>query len=245
MGSVHLSVDSGVARLELDNPDHRNALDPEMARTVVELCDSIDDDPTIGSAVVCGAGGTFCSGAERDVLAEVGTAPLAPDHYSALGEIYRAFTRVGELQVPTVACVRGAAVGAGVNLMLATDLRILADDARVISGFLRIGLHPGGGHFGLLGRLGGRELAAALGIFGMEMSAARAVELGLAWQAAPSDQVEALAFEAAARAGADPALARMAIASLRAELGPPALPWSAGLAVERAPQLWSMARRTP
>jgi len=52
--------------------------------------------------------------------------------------------------MPVIAAVRGAAVGAGYNLMLAADLRIVAEDARLISGFLRIGLHPGGGHFALL-----------------------------------------------------------------------------------------------
>ena len=88
--------------------------------------------------------------AERGHLDEVGQDPAEDRRYTSLGGIYRAFTRVGQMQVPTIAAVRGAAVGAGINLMLATDLRIVADDARLISGFLRIGLHPGGGHFGLL-----------------------------------------------------------------------------------------------
>src|SRR5260370_41114670 len=91
------------------------------------------------------------------------------------------------MEVPAVAAVRGAAVGAGINLMLATDLRIVAEDARLISGFLRIGVHPGGGHFGLLAARAGAETAAAAGIFGGEVSGLRAVQLGLAWPAPPSD----------------------------------------------------------
>lgn len=244
MGTINLDVKDGVAVLEVDAPDLRNALSLDMARQMVARCDEIDADATIGAAVLYGAGGTFCSGAERGFLAAAGRAPLAEDSYTQLGEIYRAFTRFGELAVPTVAAVRGAAVGAGLNLMLAADLRIVAADARLMSGFLRIGLHPGGGHFGLLGERAGRETAAALGLFGQEISATRAVELGLAWEALPSPEVEARAVEIATNAARDPALSRLALASLRAELGPPALPWPATVAVERGPQLWSMARRT-
>lgn len=243
MGTINLVVKEGVAIIEVDAPEVRNALSVGMARQMVARCDEIDADATIGAAVLYGAGGSFCSGAERGLLAAVGRAPLTEDNYEQLGEIYRAFTRFGELAVPTVAAVRGAAVGAGLNLMLAADLRIVAEDARLMSGFLRIGLHPGGGHFGLLGQRAGRETAAALGLFSQEISAARAVQLGLAWEALPSAEVEARAIEIAANAARDPALSRLALASLRAELGPPALPWPATVAVERGPQLWSMARR--
>jgi enoyl-CoA hydratase len=244
MGTINLDVKDGVAVVEVDAPDIRNALSIDMARQMVARCEEIDADETIGAAVVRGAGGTFCSGAERGFLASVGRAPLTEDNYARLGEIYRAFTRFGELKVPTVAAVRGAAVGAGLNLMLAADLRIVATDVRIISGFLRIGLHPGGGHLGLLGERAGREAAAALGLFGQELSAARAVELGLAWEALPTAEVEGRAIEIALNAARDPALSRLALASLRAELGPPVLPWRAALAVERGPQLWSLARRT-
>ena len=93
---------------------------------------------------------------------------------------YRAFARVGEILAPTVAAIRGACVGAGVNLALAPDLRTVADDARIVAGFLRLGIHPGGGDFSLLGRSGGREFAAAIGLFAEEINGRRAVELGLA-----------------------------------------------------------------
>jgi enoyl-CoA hydratase len=145
--------------------------------------------------------------------------------------------------VPTIAAVRGAAVGAGINLMLAADLRIVADDARLISGFLRIGLHPGGGHFGLLAGRAGAEAAAAAGLFGEEISGLRAVQLGLAWEALPSEHVDERAAELARRPARDPQLARKATASLRIELGPPRLPWAAALEVERGAQLWSLRRR--
>jgi enoyl-CoA hydratase len=242
---IDLEVRDGIAFITLNAPKTRNALNNEIADQFVAACDVADRDPAVGAAVIKGAGGTFCSGAERGHLDEVGRDPVEDRRYQSLGGIYRAFTRVGQMQVPTIAAVRGAAVGAGINLMLATDLRIVAEDARLISGFLRIGLHPGGGHFGLLAGRAGSEAAAAAGIFGEEISGLRAVELGLAWQALPAEQVEERAAELARRPARDPDLARKATASLRMELGPPRLPWAAALEVERGAQLWSLRRRIP
>ena len=59
-----------------------------------------------------------------------------------MSAIYRSFARVGVLAPPTVAAIRGGAVGAGLNLALATDLRVVAEDAALLSGFIPIGLHP-------------------------------------------------------------------------------------------------------
>jgi enoyl-CoA hydratase len=243
LSGVTVTVDAPVATITIDAPRTRNALTPESSRQLVALCNEIDANTEVGAVVVRGANGTFCSGAERDVLDRAGRDPAADDNMRAVGAVYDAFVRVGKLTVPTVAAVRGAAVGAGVNLLLATDLRIVAADARIITGFARIGLHPGGGHFTLLGRLAGWEAAAALGVFGEEISGARAVELGLAWEACADDQVEKRALQLAERAGRDPELARKSVWSFRRELGPPGLPWDAAVELERGSQMWSLRRR--
>ena len=119
----------------------------------------------------------------------------------------------------------------------------MAREAAIVSGFLPIGLHPGGGHGALLGRTGQREAAAAMALFGERIDGARAAELGLAWSAVDDSEVEGVAHALAARAGADPELARRTAKSLRAELGPPPLPWAAALELERASQMWSMRRK--
>jgi enoyl-CoA hydratase len=157
--------------------------------------------------------------------------------------VYTAFRRIGTLAVPTVAAVRGAAVGAGLNLALSTDLRIVSTSARLMAGFLRIGLHPGGGFFVLGGRTAGREATAALGLFGEELSGRRAADLGMAWAAVPDAEVEGKAMALAARAGADPDLARKATRSFRSELGPPMATWNLALDAERSAQMWSLRRR--
>jgi len=210
---------------------------------MADACEELDGDLSVGATIVRGSGGSFCAGADRSTLAEVGNDPASDDAFRSLDSVYQAFGRVGRLSMPTIAAVRGAAVGAGVNLLLATDLRIVARDARIIPGFARIGLHPGGGHFTLLNRLAGREVAAAAGLFGQEMSGERAANVGLAWEALPDEEVEGRALELAGIVARDPELARRATRSLRTELGPPAVSWDAALDLERGVQMWSLRRR--
>lgn len=243
MTPISVDIEHHVATITLDAADTRNALNPTSSRALVAACEEIDRDPEVGAVVVRGANGTFCSGAERGVLERAGEDPAEPERFDELGAIYQAFVRVGNLSVPTVAAVQGAAVGAGVNLLLATDLRVVASDARIIAGFMLIGIHPGGGHFTLLGRLAGREAATAIGLFGEEVSGSRAAELGLAWEAVDATDVDARATELARRVARDPELARRAVGSLRAELGPPSTSWPSAVEMERGVQMWSLRRR--
>jgi enoyl-CoA hydratase len=242
MGEIALNVDQGVATVRLAAPKRRNALTRQMAGELIAACDAIDADGTVGAVVVCAEGEGFCSGADRSLLAEIAESPVTDEAFAGLATIYNSFIRVAELKPPTIAAVRGAAVGAGVNLALATDLRIMAEDARLIAGFLRIGVHPGGGHFTLLGRLAGREAVAGLTLFGDEIGGRRAVELGMAWETQPAHQVEARAHQLAARAAHDPELARRGAQTMRAELGPPGVPLAIALQAETANQLWSLQR---
>ncbi len=243
MAEITLECAAGVATITLDAPERRNALTRSMARELVEACETVDSDPEVGAVVVCGAGGFFCAGGDRQTLADAGRDPADPVAYAAIGDVYRSFQRVGELEPPTVAAIRGGAVGAGMNLAFATDVRVVARDAKLVSGFLPIGLHPGGGHGVLLGRTGAREATAALTLFGQRIDGERAAQLGMAWEAVGDEEVDARAQELAAVPGADPELARRTARSLRAELGPPALPWAAALELERASQMWSMRRK--
>ncbi len=242
MGQVQLERHGGVAVFTVDSPEVKNGLSPEMGLQLAALCDEVDADPAIGAAVIRGAGGTFCSGADRRRWTP-GADQAEDTVYKELGAVYTAFRRIGTLSVPTIAAVRGAAVGAGLNLALSTDLRIVSTSARLLAGFLRIGLHPGGGYFTLSTRTAGREATAAMGLFSEEITGTRAEELGLAWRAVPDEEVEPFALELASRAARDPELAREAARSFRTEAGPPGIGWEAALHFERATQMWSQRRR--
>lgn len=242
MGQIHLERQDGVALLTVDSVEVKNGLTPEMGRELAQLCDEVDADASIGAAVIRGAGGTFCSGADRRRW-QPGADQAEDKTYQEAGAVYGAFMRVGALKVPTIAAVRGAAVGAGINLMLATDLRIVAVNARIMAGFLRIGLHPGGGFFTIAGRTAGREATSAIGLFSEEIDGNRAESIGMAWRALPDEEVEDYALELAKKPAQDPALAREAVRSFRTEMGPPGIGWDAALQFERATQMWSQRRR--
>ena len=182
MTEIRYDVTDGVALITLDAPERRNALSVEMSRELIDAARTAEADDAVGAVVVTG-GAHFCAGAVRSVLADTGRDPVEDEAYRNLETVYAAFTTIGSIGVPTVAAVRGAAVGAGLNLALATDLRIVSRTARLLPGFAQIGIHPGGGHFTLIDRVAGREAAAALGLFGDEVDGERAVALGLAWAA--------------------------------------------------------------
>jgi enoyl-CoA hydratase len=239
---VRYVVTDGVAVISLDAPDRRNALSIPMSRELTDAALTAEADASVGAVVVTG-GAHFCAGAVRSVLTDAGADPVEDESYRNLETVYQAFTTVGSIGVPTVAAVRGAAVGAGLNLALATDLRVVSRTARLLPGFAQIGIHPGGGHYTLLARVAGREAASAMGLFGEEVVGERAVALGLAWAAYDDAEVEDQALALARRVGRDPALARRMVASFRRETAPGGVTWDVAVEIERSPQMWSLRRR--
>ena len=127
--------------------------------------------------------------------------------HAGLQSYYRAFLSVRELPIPTIAAINGAAVGAGLNLAMACDVRLAGPHATLGATFSRIGLHPGGGCTWFLVKALGASKALSTLLLGEALDAAAAVRLGLA--EGPEDDVVGAAMELAARyAEVDPNLAR-------------------------------------
>lgn len=93
--------------------------------------------------IIQGSGRFFCSGGDRGELGEISKNPMSSSSIDLTSRIYDAFLRFGQLRAPTVAVVRGGALGASMNLALAADVRIVGREAVLSSGFMRLGLHPG------------------------------------------------------------------------------------------------------
>lgn len=239
---IEYQTRDGVALITLNAPSRRNAITVEMADHLVAALSEADADPAVGAVVIAGQGQAFCAGAHLVALADAEADPAGERSYAEIGRIYKSFLDVTKVGVPTIAAVGGAAVGAGLNLALCADLRVVAHRARLRSAFGQLGLHPGGAHYSLLARTLGREAAAAMGLFGEEIDGDRAVELGLAWRAAEPEAVIELAIELASRVASDPALSRAMIASFRSETAP-AVPLELAVQAERAAQMWSFRRR--
>jgi len=244
MAVVKLERDKGVAWVTISNPRIRNALSNDMAVQFGQVMSEIRSDESLGCVVIRGDAGTFCSGADTASWAEAYVDGAVSDAgYAATDTMYDSFVQFGELPVPTIAAVRGAAVGAGLNLALAADIRVVARDARIIGGFTAAGIHPGGGFFTLARRLAGREIAGSLGLFGEEMSGQRAYDVGLASLCTDDSEVEARAGVIAQKMAGDPVLARRVKRSFQIETSGEFLSWAAALEVERGVQMWSQERR--
>jgi enoyl-CoA hydratase len=244
MNAVALDVDrgGGVATITLSAPERRNALTGPMARELERALGGAGADHDVRAIVLRGAGGFFCAGADRAAIRTAQADPAQADTFADFDAIYSTFVTLAEMPVPTIAAVRGGAVGAGLNLALAADIRIVADSARLLSGFLRIGVHPGGAHFQLLERLIGAERAAAMALLGVELDGTTAAAWGLALEAVADAEVEPRAQALAAQSVADGPLVRMATASWRAYRAAAELPLRLLLRAEQAPQMWSFRR---
>lgn len=220
-----------VAVLTLRDPSRRNALNVAMCDEMVAAVDELEGDPDVGALVVTGEPPAFCAGADLTQLGE--------SQHDGLRRIYSGFLRVASTTLPTVAAVNGAAVGAGMNLALACDVRIAARTARFDTRFLDLGIHPGGGHTWMMERIMGPQSAAAMVLFGQVVDGERAERIGLAWEAVDDDSVVERAIEVAARAASGPPdLVTRIKTSLRAM--PAVATHDEAVSVELDPQVWSI-----
>jgi enoyl-CoA hydratase len=242
MSEIRLHISDGVAVLILDAVERRNALTVKMAQDITAALQAVEDNDAVRALVMHGAGEAFCAGAHLSLLADSSVDPLSEEAMAEIEAVYSAFIGLRQLRVPSIAAVHGAAVGAGLNLALAATMRLVGDSARLFSGFLRIGLHPGGGHLLMLALAAGRETATGLAIFGQELTAPEAVAKGLAWEQVPDELLVERAIQLAAAVSSDRALVRRTLDSLQLSLGPPLVPWPAAVELERGAQQWSMRR---
>jgi len=196
MRSVRYQVTDGVGVVTLAAAQRRNAFDLAMCDEVSETLDQLEANPDVGALVVTGEGSAFCAGAD---LSHLGGSEEA-----GLLAIYEGFLRFARSPLPTIAAVNGPAVGAGMNLALACDLRLASRSARFDTRFLQLGIHPGGGHTWMLQRIVGPQVARAMVLFGEVLDGEAAQQAGLVWKCVPDDELLELALTLGARAAAAP-----------------------------------------
>lgn len=187
-GSVLFDVRDRAALITVNDPDRRNAVTGEISAGLRAAVSRAEADTGVHAVIVTGAGSAFCAGAD---LSALGSAAK-----ESLRALYDGFLAVADCALPTVAAVNGPAVGAGLNLALACDVRIAGPRALFDPRFQKLGIHPGGGMTWMLQRTAGPEVARAALLFGMRFDAEAAVRHGVALSIA--DDPVAAAFELAA-----------------------------------------------
>ncbi len=232
MSFISVDITDRVATLTLRDPAKRNALNNAMNAEIIDAVDRLEADADVGALVVTGEGKGFCAGADLNDL-------LAGHEAGGMREIYSGFLRIADTSLPTVGAVNGAAVGAGMNLLLACDIVVAAHDAKLDSRFLAIGLHPGGGHTWRMRRIAGHETLMAMVVFGQVLTGSEAATRGLVWESVAPEALLARAQELAARAASFPkelvARTKATILSLDDVTDS-----EGAVDHELAPQLWSM-----
>jgi enoyl-CoA hydratase len=215
---AHLRIDrpsDGVVVLTLDNPDQRNAMSEAMTASWVAAVDELAADRSVRAVVVTGAGSAFCSGGNTGWISSEPDASV-DDLRTRMIAFYRAWLSIRRLEVPTIAAVNGPAIGAGLCLALACDLRYAAGSARLGAPFVRLGMHAGMAATYLLPNVVGEAHARDLLLTGRTVDAEEALRLGLVSRVLPDEGFRAGVLEVAAGiADTAPVASRLTTVALR------------------------------
>jgi enoyl-CoA hydratase/carnithine racemase len=180
---------AGVAVLTLDNPEMRNAMSDEMTASWATAIADLAADRTLRAVVVTGAGSAFCSGGNTSWIASEPDASIDRLRNRML-PFYRTWLTIRTLEVPTIAAVNGPAIGAGLCLALACDLRYAASTAKLGVPFVKLGMHAGMGGTHLLPEVVGDAHAKELLLTGRVLDADEALRIGLVSQVFPAESFQ-------------------------------------------------------
>ena len=216
----------GVALVTIDRPRVLNALDAATIDQLAGAFESLDADPACRCIVLTGAGErAFAAGGDiREMAEESAAGLLASDRFAR-------WERIARVRTPTIAAVRGYALGGGCELAMACDMIVAADDAVFGQPEVRLGIIPGAGGTQRLTRAIGKARAMELILTGRNLPAAEAEAHGLVSRLVPSEQVLPAALDLAERIAAMPPLAVQA--AVEAIDAAEELPLREGLAFER------------
>lgn len=204
---LNFEQDGGIVTLTMNQPEARNPLTGNSAvPEFVAACDRIAADPGVKVVILTGAGSAFSSGGNvkdmqrysRDAIA---SAPIREEYRRGIQRLPLALY---DLEVPTIAAVNGAAIGAGCDLACMCDIRIASEDAKFAESFIRVGIVPGDGGAWLLPRVVGMSKAAEMSFTGETIDAHEALACGLVSRVVPDDELMPTAWALARRIAVNP-----------------------------------------
>ncbi|MDX1510357.1 MAG: crotonase/enoyl-CoA hydratase family protein [Nitriliruptorales bacterium] len=216
--------DGHVVTVTMNRPEAKNALSGEMLTIMAEAWDMIDEDPDVRCAILTGAGGVFCAGADLKAMGS-GFAGRkdAGDTLSSGAEVaWKGLLRNHRLRKPLIAAVEGWAVAGGTEILQATDIRVAGESATFGVTEATRGLFPMGGSTVRLQRQIPLTHAMDILLTGRHVPAPEALAMGLIGRVVPDGQALAVATEIAGQVAANAPLSVQAIkASVLATAGLP------------------------
>jgi enoyl-CoA hydratase/carnithine racemase len=223
MTSTEITVDTGtgellcairdrVAVITLNRPEVRNALSDRLTPALRLMIKACGENPEVGALLITGAGTAFCAGGDvKGMGAHRDRTKLDMSHEEKVADLQeRQRLLTGALiavRKPTIAALPGPAVGAGLAIAMACDLRIAAESAFVSTGYLRVGLSGDYGIAWLLTRLIGTARARELMFTSEKVDAARCAAIGLVNRVVPDAKLQEEAFALARSMAEGPAIA--------------------------------------
>ena len=210
----HLETDliGHVLVVTMNRPEAKNALSPEMLVGMADAWDRIDSDPEIRCAVLTGAGGVFCAGADLKAMNNAqGETDASRRFREDAGLAWKALLRHHQLKKPLIAAVEGFAVAGGTEILQATDIRVAGESA--VFGVVEVtrGLFPLGGSTVRLRRQIAYTKAMELLLTGDRITAAEAERIGLIGRVVPDGEALATALAIGERIAKNGPLAVQAV----------------------------------
>lgn len=178
------------AWITLNRPDAMNSLSPGLVADLILATETAGADPTVRALVITGAGRAFCAGADLKFVNSVLAQGVTPEMTEYLENLMRAFNGLEALPKPVIAAVNGMALAGGLELVLACDLVIAAEDAQLGDAHANFGLIPGGGGSIRLPRRIGATQAKYLLYTGEFVQARDLIHTGLINKAVPGGELE-------------------------------------------------------
>jgi 2-(1,2-epoxy-1,2-dihydrophenyl)acetyl-CoA isomerase len=181
----------GIAILVMNRPERLNALNNELSTALNDALGRIAEDATVRVVVITGAGRAFCAGGDLAAIGKGRQSGATQSLEPLLRAGMQAVLRMRTIPQPVIAAVNGAAAGAGMNIALAADIRIAAEEATFGQNFSKVGLFPDYGGTYFLPQLVGPAKAAELFYTGDMIDAKTALSLGIVNHVFPAAQLEA------------------------------------------------------
>lgn len=200
--------DGPIVTWTLNEPETRNAISPAIIDAIVAAVHRVNDDLSVSCVILTGAGEGFSSGGNvKNMAAREGMFVSKPvtTRRSYLHGIQRIPEAMYDLEVPSIAAVNGAAVGAGCDLSMMCDIRVASEKAQFAESFLRVGLISGDGGAWYLPRVIGLSKAMEMTFTAEFIDARRGLDMGLCSHVVPHDQLMPKALEIARKISQHPA----------------------------------------